>query len=80
MTSFHAPRQLAVIAGCRVARSLSSNCARRARPLRHPLRLFRSEGDGDGFAVLVTGEVHGLAQQMDNAGLNPGLGKAAVIA
>ena len=75
MTSFHAPRQLGVFAGCRVARSLSSNCARRARLRRHPPRVDRPKGDGDGFAVLVTGEVHGMAQQMDNAGLNPGLRK-----
>lgn len=35
-------------------------------------------GRGDGPAVLVTGEVHGMAQEVDDASLNPRLGKGRV--
>lgn len=38
-------------------------------------RVDRLEGGGDGPAVLVTGEGHGMVQKMDNAGLDPRLGK-----
>jgi len=41
-------------------------------------RVDRLEGGGDDLAVLVTGEVHGMAQQMDDAGLDPGLGKGGL--
>lgn len=75
MTSFQARRQLGAIAGYRLARSLVSNSARASSAASIHRRVDRLECGGDGLAVLVTGEVHGMAQEANNTGLNPRLGK-----
>lgn len=41
-------------------------------------RVDSLEGGRDSFAVFVAGEVHGMAQQVDDAGLDPGLRKGGL--
>ena len=41
-------------------------------------RVDRLESSRDCFAVFVAGEIHGMAQQMDDTGLNPRLGKGSL--
>lgn len=76
MTSGHARRQLSAIAGYLRPQRLASNATRAffaGVGVDGPVNVL--ERCGDGLAILVGHEVEAVAQKMDDAGLNRGVGK-----